>query len=67
MKKKFIAFVLLLVIAVSSLSVASSAINSYGIGVNIDGVKFEGSSYEGGIDIKNNTTFVGVRKFAGAM
>ena len=67
MKKKFIAFVLLLVIAVSSLSVASSAINSYGIGVNIDGVKFEGGSYEGGIDVKNNTTFVGIRKFANAM
>lgn len=67
MKKKFIAFVLLLVIAVSSLSVASSAINSYGIGVNIDGVKFEGGSYEGGIDIKNNTTFVGIRKFANTM
>ena len=67
MKKKLIAFVLLLVIAVSSLSVASSAINSYGISVNIDGVKFEGGSYEGGIDIKNNTTFVGIRKFAGAM
>ena len=67
MKKKFIAFVLLLVIAVSSLSVASSAINSYGTSVNIDGVKFEGSSYEGGIDVKNNTTFVGIRKFANAM
>ncbi len=62
MKKKIIAFALMLIIAVSSLSMVSSAINSYGIGVNIDGVAFDG-----GIDVKNYTTFVGIRKFATSM
>lgn len=62
MKKKIIAFALMLIIAVSSLSVVSSAINSYGIRVNIDGI-----SFNGGIDVKNSTTFVGIRKFATSM
>ena len=47
MKKKIIAFALMLIIAMSSLSMVSFAINSYGIGVNIDG-----SSFGGGIDVK---------------
>ena len=48
---------------ISSLSlIASAAPNSYGIGVNI-----EGRSFDGGIDVRNYTTFVGIRKFSTAM
>lgn len=48
---------------ISSLSlIASAAPNSYGVGVNI-----EGRSFDGGIDVRNYTTFVGIRKFSTAM
>ena len=63
MKKRILTLSLLLVIVISSLSLTSLASpNSYGVGVNIDGYAFSGE-----IDVRNSTTFVGIRKFANAM
>lgn len=63
MKKRILTLSLLLVIVISSLSLTSVASpNSYGVGVNIDGYAFSGE-----IDVRNSTTFVGIRKFANAM
>ena len=63
MKKRILTLSLLLVIVISSLSLTSFASpNSYGVGVNIDGYAFSGE-----IDVRNSTTFVGIRKFANAM
>lgn len=63
MKKRILTLSLLLVIVISSLSLTSFASpNSYGVGVNIDGNAFGGE-----IDVRNSTTFVGIRKFANAM
>lgn len=63
LKKRILTFSVLLVIVISSLSLVSYASpNSYGIGVSI-----EGNAFTGGIDVKNSTTFVGIRKFATAM
>lgn len=63
MKKRILTLSLLLVIVISSLSITSVASpNSYGVGVNIDGYAFSGE-----IDVRNSTTFVGIRKFANAM
>ncbi len=63
MKKRILTLSLLLVIVISSLSLTSFASpNSYGVGVNIDGYAFGGE-----IDVRNSTTFVGIRKFANAM
>jgi N-acetylmuramoyl-L-alanine amidase len=63
LKKRILTLSLLLVIVISSLSLTSFASpNSYGVGVNI-----EGNAFGGEIDVRNSTTFVGIRKFANAM
>ena len=63
MKKRIITLSLLLVIVISALSITSfAAPNSYGVGVSIDAQAFTGE-----IDVKNYTTFVGIRKFSTAM
>ena len=63
MKKRILTLSILVIIVISSLSLTSfAAPNSYGVGVNING-----SAFNGEIDVKNYTTFVGIRKFATAM
>ena len=62
MKKKIVTVILMLLLVVSALSMSAFATKSYGVGVNIDG-----SAFTGEIDIRDNTTFVGIRKFSTAM
>ena len=62
--KKLTTFILLLAISISCFSMLgfAQAPRSGGVGVNIDN-----SAFTGGILVKDNTTFVGVRKFATSM
>ena len=62
MKKKIVTVILMLLLVVSALSMSAFATKGYGVGVNIDG-----SAFTGEIDIRDNTTFVGIRKFSTAM
>ncbi len=63
MKKRIVSFVFIFVMLVSCFSMMSFASASgYRPGVNIDG-----SSFTGEVEVKNNTTFVGIRKFSTAM
>lgn len=63
MKKKIVSFVFIFVMLISCFSMMSFASASgYRPGVNIDG-----SDFTGEIEVKNNTTFVGIRKFSTAM
>ena len=62
MKNKIITVILLLALVASTLCMTAFATKSYGIGVNIEGVPFTG-----GIDVRDNTTFVGIRKFSTSM
>ncbi len=63
MKKKIISFVFIFVMVISCFSMMSMAsASSYGPNVNIDG-----SSFTGEINVRDNTTFVGIRKFSTAM
>jgi N-acetylmuramoyl-L-alanine amidase len=61
-KKKIATVILMLLLVVSALSMSAFATKSYGVGVNIDG-----SAFTGEIDVRDNTTFVGIRKFSTAM
>lgn len=63
MKKRIVSFVFIFVMLVSCFSMMSFASASgYRPGVNIDG-----SAFTGEVEVKNNTTFVGIRKFSTAM
>lgn len=63
MKKRILTLSLMLVIVIFSLSQAALASpNSQGIGVRI-----EGNAFTGEVDVRNYTTFVGIRKFATSM
>ena len=63
MKKRIVSFVFIFVMLVSCFSMMSFASASgYRPGVNIDG-----SDFTGEVEVKNNTTFVGIRKFSTAM
>lgn len=63
MKKRILTLSLMLVIVISSLSqTALASPNSQGIGVRI-----EGNAFTGEVDVRNYTTFVGIRKFATSM
>lgn len=63
MKKRIVSFVFIFMMLVSCFSMMSFASASgYRPGVNIDG-----SSFTGEVEVKNNTTFVGIRKFSTAM
>ena len=63
MKKKIISFIFIFVLLFSSFSMMSFArASGYGPNVNIDG-----TSFTGGIDVKNSTTFVAIRKFSTSM
>lgn len=63
MKKRIISFTFIFILVISCFSMMSFASASgYRPGVNIDGKAFTGE-----VEVKNNTTFVGIRKFSTAM
>ncbi len=63
MRKRLISFVFIFVFVFSCFSMMSFAkATGYGPYVNIDG-----NSFTGGIDVKNSTTFVAIRKFSTSM
>ena len=63
MKKRIISFISMFVVIFSCFSMTSFAkASSYGPYVNINN-----SSFTGGIDVKNSTTFVAIRKFSTSM
>ena len=63
LKKKIISFVFIFAMVISCFSMMSMAsASSYGPNVNIDG-----SSFTGEINVRDNTTFVGIRKFSTSM
>ena len=63
MKKRIISFTFIFVLLASCFSMMSFASASgFKPGINIDG-----SAFTGEVEVKNNTTFVGIRKFSTAM
>lgn len=60
--KKALSFVLILAIVLTSFALTVSATEQSWVKVNIDGTQFNG-----GVIVKDNTTFVGIRKFATSM
>lgn len=60
--KKALSFALILAIVLTSLALTVSATEQSWVRVNIDGAQFNG-----GVIVKDNTTFVGIRKFTTSM
>ncbi|MBQ7761882.1 MAG: cell wall hydrolase [Clostridia bacterium] len=60
--KKALSFALILAIVLTTLCISVSATESSWVKVNIEGTQFNG-----GVTVKDETTFVGIRKFATSM